>query len=110
MTDRSWTRRHFLSLSTAALGIAGMARPAAAANVIRWATVLATSHPFVAMMERVARQVKEDTAGSLEIQLFRVASSVHPAMSSRRPRPVRSSWWTKVPLSSDSSCRNSPFS
>ena len=70
MTDRSWTRRHFLAASTAALGVAGITRPAAAATVIRWATVLATSHPFVTMMERVAKQVKEDTAGSLEIQIF----------------------------------------
>jgi tripartite ATP-independent transporter DctP family solute receptor len=70
MTDRSWTRRHFLSLSTAALAIAGISRPAAAATVIRWATVLATSHPFVTMMERVTKQVTEDTGGSLEIQIF----------------------------------------
>jgi TRAP-type transport system periplasmic protein len=70
MTDQSWTRRHFLATSTMALGIAGIARPARAANVIRWATVLATSHPSVTMMERVAKQVKEDTGGSLEIQIF----------------------------------------
>jgi hypothetical protein len=70
MTNRSWMRRRFLAATTAALGAAGIARPAAAATVIRWATVLSTSHPFVSMMDRVAKQVKEDTDGSLEIQIF----------------------------------------
>jgi tripartite ATP-independent transporter DctP family solute receptor len=70
MTHRSWTRRRFLAATTAALGVTGMVGPAAAATVIRWATVLSTSHPFVTMMERVARQVKEDTNGSVEIQIF----------------------------------------
>jgi TRAP-type transport system periplasmic protein len=70
MTNRSWTRRHFLRSSTVALGMAAIARPARAATTIRWATVLATSHPFVTMMERVAKQVKEETGGSLDIQIF----------------------------------------
>lgn len=70
MTNRSWTRRHFLRSSTAALGMAGIVRPARAATTIRWASVLATSHPFVTMMERVAKQVKEETGGSLDIQIF----------------------------------------
>jgi TRAP-type transport system periplasmic protein len=69
MTNRSWNRRHFLA-GTAALGIAGLARPAKAATVIRWANVLSPSHPLVTMMDRVAKQVKEDTGGSLDIQLF----------------------------------------
>jgi tripartite ATP-independent transporter DctP family solute receptor len=70
MTDRSWTRRHLLRLSAAALAMTGLIRPARAATTIRWATVLATSHPFVTMMERVAKQVKEETGGSLDIQIF----------------------------------------
>jgi len=69
MTNRTITRRHVLA-GTAALGLFGIIRPARAATVIRWATVLATTHPFVTMMERVARQVKDETGGSVEIQLF----------------------------------------
>lgn len=69
MTNRSWNRRHFLA-GTAALGLAGLARPAKAATVIRWANVLSPSHPLVTMMDRVAKQVKEETGGSLEIQNF----------------------------------------
>jgi tripartite ATP-independent transporter DctP family solute receptor len=69
MTNRSFTRRHVLA-GTAALSLAGVTRPARAATVIRWATVLATTHPFAVMMERVAKQVKDETGGSVEIQLF----------------------------------------
>src|SRR4051812_20445206 len=69
MTNRSITRRHVVA-GTAALGLVGITRPARAATVIRWATVLSTTHPFAVMMERVARQVKEETGGSVEIQLF----------------------------------------
>jgi tripartite ATP-independent transporter DctP family solute receptor len=43
---------------------------AAAATILRWATVLPANHPQVAMMERVAKQVKDDTGGTLEIQIF----------------------------------------
>lgn len=45
-------------------------RPARAASVLRWASVLAASHPTVQMMERIARQVRDETAGAVEIQLF----------------------------------------
>ena len=69
MTNRSITRRHVLA-GTAALSLAGITRPARAATVIRWATVLATTHPFVTMMERVAKQVKDATGGSLENKLI----------------------------------------
>src|SRR3954471_7537725 len=68
MTNRL-PRRHVLA-GTAALSLAGVTRPARAATVIRWATVLATTHPFAVMMERVAKQVKDETGGSVEIQLF----------------------------------------
>ena len=70
MIKQSFTRRRFLGASVVAFGAAGMGRAARAATTIRWATVLATSHPFVTMMERVSKQVKEETGGSLDIQLF----------------------------------------
>jgi tripartite ATP-independent transporter DctP family solute receptor len=70
MTKPTFTRRHFLGTSLVALGATGLGGPARAATVIRWATVMATSHPFVVMMERVSKQVKDDTGGSLDIQLF----------------------------------------
>lgn len=70
MIKQTFTRRRFLGTSVVALGAASIGRPARAATVIRWATVLATSHPSVMMMERVSRQVKEDTGGSLDIQIF----------------------------------------
>jgi tripartite ATP-independent transporter DctP family solute receptor len=69
MNDRSWTRRRVLA-GTAALATAAIVRPARAATTIRWASVLASSHPFVTMMERVAKQVKDETGGSVDIQIF----------------------------------------
>src|SRR3569832_820674 len=69
MSDRSWTRRRVLA-GPAALAPASLVRPARAATVIRWASVLATTHPFVTMMERVSKQVKEETGGSVDIQVF----------------------------------------
>ena len=70
MIKQSFTRRRFLSTSVVALGAVGIGRPARAATIIRWATVMATSHPFVVMMERVSKQVKDETGGSLDIQIF----------------------------------------
>ncbi|MCQ4161562.1 sialic acid TRAP transporter substrate-binding protein SiaP [Roseomonas sp. GC11] len=55
-----------LGLSLAALHT----RPARAATVLRWASVLAATHPTVQMMERIARQVRDETAGAVEIQIF----------------------------------------
>ena len=43
---------------------------ASAATTLRWATVLPANHPSVAMMERVARQVREQTGGAVDIQTF----------------------------------------
>lgn len=70
MNNRSWTRRRLLARGIASLAVTSLATSARASTVIRWATVLATSHPSVSMMERVAKQVKEDTGGALEIQVF----------------------------------------
>ena len=59
------------ALLAAGLGTAAFhIRPARAATVLRWSSVLATNHPTVQMMERVARQVQTDTSGAVEIQLF----------------------------------------
>ena len=65
-----WTRRQVLgaALATAAAGI--VPRVARAATTLRWATVLPINHPSVAMMERVAKQVREQTGGAVEIQIF----------------------------------------
>ena len=70
MRDQIWTRRRVVATGAAMLAVTGMPRSAGAANIIRWASVLATTHPFVVMMERVAKQVKDETGGSLEIQVF----------------------------------------
>jgi tripartite ATP-independent transporter DctP family solute receptor len=58
-----------------AAGVAGITAAALplrtrAATTLRWATVLATNHPSVQMMERVAKQVREETGGVVEIQTF----------------------------------------
>jgi TRAP-type C4-dicarboxylate transport system substrate-binding protein len=37
---------------------------------LRWATVLPTNHPSVAMMSEVAKEVREKTGGAVEIQTF----------------------------------------
>ena len=65
-----WTRRRWMTAGVAGLAAAALPRPSRAATVLRWATVLATNHPSVQMMERVAKQVREETGGSVEIQTF----------------------------------------
>jgi tripartite ATP-independent transporter DctP family solute receptor len=66
-----WTRRNVMGAGLAAAVVAGaMPRWARAATTLRWATVLPTNHPSVAMMERVAKQVREQTGGAVEIQTF----------------------------------------
>ena len=68
--NMGWTRRNAIGAALATTVVAALPRHARAATTLRWATVLATTHPSVAMMERVARQVKDDTGGALEIQIF----------------------------------------
>jgi TRAP-type transport system periplasmic protein len=72
--SKRWTRRHVMGVGVAAaVGtvLAGaLPRQARAATTLRWATVLPTNHPSVAMMERVAKQVREQTGGAVEIQTF----------------------------------------
>jgi len=68
--SKQWTRRGVLGATAATLAAAVFPRTARAATTLRWATVLPTNHPGVAMMERVAKQVREQTGGSVEIQTF----------------------------------------
>ena len=68
--SRRWTRREWLGASLAGVAVGAVPGRAGAATVLRWATVLPTNHPSVTMMERVAKQVREDTGGSVEIQTF----------------------------------------
>ena len=71
MTDSTcWTRRKWIGAGLASLASGALPGRAAAATTLRWATVLPTNHPSVAMMERVARQVREGTGGAVEIQTF----------------------------------------
>ena len=60
------TRRAALA-GVSVFAIAGAAR---AATVIRWATVVAATHPEVAMMNKVAADMKEQAGGAIEIQVY----------------------------------------
>jgi TRAP-type transport system periplasmic protein len=65
-----WTRRRVLGAALAGVSAATLPRKAMAATTLRWASVLPTNHPQVAMMERVAKQVREETGGAVDIQIF----------------------------------------
>lgn len=65
-----WTRRAWITAAAAGVATMTLPRHARAATTLRWATVLSTNHPMAQMMERVAKQVRDDTGGSLEIQTF----------------------------------------
>src|SRR5438105_14784445 len=65
-----WTRREWIGTGLASVAIGALPVRARAATTLRWATVLPTNHPSVTMMEKVARQVREDTGGSVDIQTF----------------------------------------
>jgi len=67
--SRSWTRREWMVAGLAAAA-GGLPHAARAATTLRWATVLPTNHPSVQMMERVAKQVRDETGGAVEIQTF----------------------------------------
>jgi tripartite ATP-independent transporter DctP family solute receptor len=59
----------------AGAGLVGFAsalgpRASRAASVLRWSTVLPATHPETVMMQRIAAQVGNDTAGGVEIQVF----------------------------------------
>ena len=65
-----WTRRQVLGAGVATTLATALPRQARAATTLRWATVLPTNHPMVAMMDRVAKEVREKTGGAVEIQTF----------------------------------------
>jgi TRAP-type transport system periplasmic protein len=65
-----WTRRKALGAALAGAFAASLPRQAMAATTLRWASVLPTNHPQVAMMERVAKQVREETGGAVDVQIF----------------------------------------
>ncbi len=65
-----WTRRGMIGATLATAVAAALPRPARAATTLRWATVLPANHPSVAMMEKVAKEVREKTGGAVEIQTF----------------------------------------
>ncbi|MBV9262582.1 MAG: TRAP transporter substrate-binding protein DctP, partial [Pseudolabrys sp.] len=69
MPSKKITKRAFM----AGIGAVGALAPfvsRAQTAVLRWSTVLAPNHPQVIMMERIAKQVKDETAGAVELQLF----------------------------------------
>ena len=68
--SKHWTRREILFTALGATVAAGIPGRARAATTLRWATVLPANHPMVAMMDRVAKDVREKTGGAVEIQTF----------------------------------------
>ena len=71
MSDsKRWTLREVMGAALATAVAGALPRRAMAATTLRWATVLPTNHPSVTMMERVAKQVREQTGGALDIQTF----------------------------------------
>jgi TRAP-type transport system periplasmic protein len=68
--EMRWTRRRTIGGGLAAAAVAALPRYAMAATTLRWASVLPTNHPQVAMMERVAKDMKDQTGGAVEIQVF----------------------------------------
>ena len=65
-----WTRRRWIGAGLAGLAVGALPVRARAATTLRWATVLPVNHPTVQMMEKVAKQVREETGGVVEIQTF----------------------------------------
>ncbi len=65
-----WTRRKWMGAALAGMAAGTLPARAGAATTLRWATVLPANHPSVAMMDRVAKQVREDTGGAVDIQTF----------------------------------------
>jgi tripartite ATP-independent transporter DctP family solute receptor len=68
--SKLWTRRDVLGAAVVGAAFGAIPGRARAATTLRWATVLATNHPGVTMMERVAKEVREQTGGSVDIQTF----------------------------------------
>jgi TRAP-type transport system periplasmic protein len=71
MIDQThWTRRTWLGAALAGAAAVTLPVRARAATTLRWATVLPANHPSVTMMERVAKQVRDETGGAVDIQTF----------------------------------------
>jgi tripartite ATP-independent transporter DctP family solute receptor len=71
MSDSThWTRRKWINAAVAGLAAGALPARTNAATTLRWATVLPANHPSVAMMERVAKQVRDETGGAVDIQTF----------------------------------------
>jgi TRAP-type transport system periplasmic protein len=67
----SLTRRHFVTGS--AIAAAGVFMPTvlrAQATTIRWGEMLATTHPQVQMVDRIANTAREKSGGRIDIQSF----------------------------------------
>ena len=67
---RHLSRRTFVGAVIASGGAFALPRRARAALALRWASVMTPTHPQAVMMERVAKQVNEQTGGALEVQTF----------------------------------------
>ena len=65
-----WNRRQVLGAGIATAVASVIPGRASAATTLRWASVLPANHPEIAMIERVAKQVREQTGGAVEIQAF----------------------------------------
>jgi len=65
-----WTRRSALGAVLAGTAAIAVPRAANAATTLRWASVLPANHPAAVMMERVAKQVRDETGGAVDIQTF----------------------------------------
>ena len=63
-------RRTLLASAGLLAAPALLVRPARAATTLRWATVLPVSHPSVAMMDKVAKDVADKTSGEVKIETF----------------------------------------
>jgi TRAP-type transport system periplasmic protein len=71
MSDSTqWTRRQWMGAALAGAAAGTLPVRAGAATTLRWATVLPANHPSVAMMDRVTKQVREETGGAVDIQTF----------------------------------------
>ena len=80
MNSHDFDRRRLLfgGLSIAASVAAPAVLRAQAPTVMRWSTVLAASHPETLMMQRVAKRVKEETSGAIDVQVFPAAQLGSP--------------------------------
>jgi tripartite ATP-independent transporter DctP family solute receptor len=67
---RHLSRRTFVGAMVVTGGAFALPRRASAAITLRWASVMAPNHPQAVMMERIAKQVNEQSGSALEIQTF----------------------------------------